>query len=71
AFTAIFLWKFKQEWRVILPLPDDEEDTEFEPQKLTSSVVEQSTVVEFEISGMQWSDALASAKASGHITDNK
>ncbi|MCI35863.1 hypothetical protein A2U01_0057084, partial [Trifolium medium] len=41
---------FKPEWRVILPLPDDEEDMEFEPDKLSGSVVEQSTVVEEGIS---------------------
>jgi hypothetical protein len=34
AFTSVFLWQFKPEWRVILPSPDDEEDLEFEPQQL-------------------------------------
>jgi hypothetical protein len=48
AFTAIFLWRFKPEWRVILPLPDDEEDTTFEPQQWVhgDNVDEQSTMVE-------------------------
>jgi hypothetical protein len=26
AFTSIFLWQFKPEWRVILPVPDDEDE---------------------------------------------
>ncbi|KAK2444718.1 hypothetical protein QL285_015723 [Trifolium repens] len=26
ASTSIFLWQFKPEWRVILPVPDDEEE---------------------------------------------
>jgi hypothetical protein len=51
AFTSVFLWQFKPEWRVILPLPDDEEDMEFEPEQLTGNVVEQTTVVEEGISG--------------------
>jgi hypothetical protein len=46
AFTYVFLWQFKPEWRVILPLSDDEEDMEFEPEQLTGSIVEQSMVVE-------------------------
>ncbi|MCI41729.1 hypothetical protein A2U01_0062963, partial [Trifolium medium] len=25
-FTTVFLWQFKPEWRVILPLPDDDEN---------------------------------------------
>jgi hypothetical protein len=52
AFTAIFLWRFKPEWRVILPLPDDEEDTTFEPQQWVhgDNVDEQSTMVEERIS---------------------
>ncbi|GAU20954.1 hypothetical protein TSUD_201030 [Trifolium subterraneum] len=50
AFTSVFLWQFKPEWRVILPLPDDEEGMEFEPEQLTVSIVEQSSVVEEGIS---------------------
>jgi hypothetical protein len=50
AFTSVFLWQFKPEWRVILPLPDDDEDVEFEPEQLTGNVVEQTTMVEEGIS---------------------
>ncbi|MCI49513.1 hypothetical protein A2U01_0070757, partial [Trifolium medium] len=41
-------WKFKPEWRVILHLPDDEEDIEFESQQLAQGVivVEQSIAAE-------------------------
>jgi hypothetical protein len=34
SFTTIFLWQFKPEWRVVLPLPDDKEELEDEPQQL-------------------------------------
>jgi hypothetical protein len=27
ACTAVFLWNFKPEWRIILPLPEDDEES--------------------------------------------
>jgi hypothetical protein len=33
-YFKIFLWQFKPEWRVILPVPDDEEESEVKPQEL-------------------------------------
>jgi hypothetical protein len=33
-FTSVFLWQFKLEWRVILPVPDDEEEAIPEPSLL-------------------------------------
>ncbi|KAK2430515.1 receptor protein kinase HSL1 [Trifolium repens] len=50
AFTSIFLWQFKPEWRVILPVI--EEDLELEPPQLVQgdNVDEKSTLVEERIS---------------------
>ncbi|WJX22465.1 hypothetical protein P8452_11769 [Trifolium repens] len=38
AFTTIFLWKFKPEWRVILPLPDDEDNLELQPTVMDEGI---------------------------------
>ncbi|KAL5063100.1 hypothetical protein RYX36_024837 [Vicia faba] len=66
AFTTIFLWQFKPEWRVILPLPDDEEDVEFEPQQLVrcSSIDKQPIMVDKRINN---SNQFSSSPVVSHM----
>jgi hypothetical protein len=46
AFTSIFLWHFKPEWRVILPLPDEEEESVQELEQSVSIDAYFSTIVD-------------------------